>query len=100
MMERDSQDWKLRPGRQRVSLTGVGEWPDGSSATVLVSNLSYEGCELFTDHPLFIGETIVLRLPNKGVIEAQARWVQGGRAGLRLLIGGNVLDARRARIGV
>jgi len=42
----------------------------------------------------------MLRLPDRGVIRAQIRWVRNGKAGARFLTGDSVVDARRARIGV
>ena len=42
----------------------------------------------------------MLRLPDRGVIRVQIRWVRNGKAGARFLTGDSVVDARRARIGV
>lgn len=98
-MKRDSADWLPRAVRKQVSLHGLGQWEDGSRAPVLVANISYEGCEIWSDHELCTGETLKLALAGQGEIDAQVRWVLDGRAGARFLIG-NCSDARRARIGV
>ncbi|HEY7005740.1 MAG TPA: PilZ domain-containing protein [Sphingomicrobium sp.] len=99
-MEREPIDWLPRAARRRVSLTGFARWEDGSTATVLVSNISYEGCHLWSDHEFANGEILDLTLPRYGKIEAQIRWVTGGSAGANFLLGASVVEARRARIGV
>jgi hypothetical protein len=99
-MLREKQDWKARTPRQTVSVAGVGLWVDGSTAPVLVSNLSYHGCHFWTDHELSIGEPIQLTLPGKGKVEGQIRWVRRGRAGVRFLNGASAADERRARLGI
>ena len=99
-MEREPIDWSPRPSRRRVGLTGVGYWPDGSSAPVAVCNISYQGCQLWSDHPIVQGERLTLSIPSHGTIEAQIRWTEGGAAGVRFLTGSSARDDRRARIGV
>lgn len=99
-MEREPIDWSPRPDRRRVGLTGVGHWPDGSSAPVAVCNISYQGCQLWSDHPIVYGESLTLCLPGYGTIEGQVRWTEGGAAGVRFLTGSSARDDRRARIGV
>ncbi len=99
-MEREPQDFKPRQPRQTASLRCVGHWLDGSSATVLITNMSYDGCHIWTDHDLCAGETIDLTLPARGKIHAQIRWAKGGRGGLRFLVDLASVDARRARLGI
>lgn len=100
-MEREPQDWRLRQPRRTVTLAGTAQWEDGSCARVLVSNLSYDGCELWTDHDLSNGETVTLAIPTKGRLEGQVRWVRDGRAGVRFLAAGApAVDMRRARLGL
>lgn len=99
-MEREQIDWLPRAVRRRANLTGMARWDDGSSATILVSNISYEGCHLWSDHEFVSGETVRLVLPRHGTIDAQVRWVSAGNAGVRFLTGGSAVDDRRARIGV
>lgn len=100
-MKREPVDWLARKsGRTGVSLVGIGRWPDGSTAPVLVSQLSYDGCRLWSDHDLGRGETFALTLPGRGNIDAQIRWVVNGCAGAKFLTGSSSVDDRRARIGV
>jgi PilZ domain len=99
-VEREPIDWVPRAPRRRVSLRGLARWEDGSSAPVLVSNISYRGCQLWTDHEIEYGETVTLTLPGYGRIEAHVRWVSGGAAGLRFLTKDSAVDDRRARVGV
>jgi hypothetical protein len=100
MLKRETIDWSARAGRRDVHITGAAAWPDGTSASVMVSNLSYEGCELRSAHGFTKGETVRLSLPNTGKIQAQIRWVKGGCAGARFLTGDSVPDQRRARLGI
>ena len=98
-MDRETIDWLPRAVRQRVNLWGSAHWEDGTAARVLVSNISYEGCHLWSDHEFCMGETLHLILPNYGKINGQVRWIADGNAGIRFLIG-SAVDDRRARIGV
>ena len=99
-MEREPIDWLPRAARRRVSLTGMARWGDGSSSKVLLSNLSYQGCHLWSERQLTYGETVTLMLPGYGSMDAQVRWVAGDSAGVRFLTGSSAVDDRRARIGV
>jgi hypothetical protein len=73
---------------------------DGREARSLVTNLSYDGCQLVTEAVLSVGETLVLILPGRGSIDAQVRWIADERAGVRFLTGTSPSEQRRARIGV
>jgi hypothetical protein len=86
--------------RRLVRFVAAAFWPDGSSATVLVSNLSYRGCEMQSRRAFEVGQTIGLTLPELGAIHAQIRWIKDGRAGAKFLKGASARDIRRARIGV
>lgn len=99
-MQRQPIDWSPRRPRRPTSLTGRVRWPDGTSATVLITDISYDGCHVWCDRDFTCGETVSLTVPTRGNIEAQVRWAQDGEAGLRLLTGGSAADDRRARIGV
>jgi hypothetical protein len=98
-VERDHTDWLPREGRRRVKLVGSGQWPDGTAGRVLVSNVSYTGCHVWTDHDLVQGEIVDLDIPGTGKIQGQLRWVRGSEAGVRFVTGDSVLDSRRARLG-
>jgi hypothetical protein len=99
-MEREPIDWSAREYRRRVSLIGSASREDGASVRVLVTNLSYAGCQMQSDRALTRGEMIRLRLPNMGDMNAQVRWVSDVKCGLRFLAGASAKDERRARLGV
>ena len=99
-MDRKQNDWSSRGHRRPVNTTAEAQWADGSSASVVVSNMSYEGCQLTSRHQFARGETVKLQLPERGEIFAHIRWVRNGKAGARFLTGDSALDVRRARIGV
>ena len=97
---RDHTDWSVRTPRKRVSFRGVGRWSDETTATVLISDMSYQGCHIWSDHDLAQGETLQLEIPGRGTIQGQVRWVKGPRAGVRFLTGDSEAESRRARLGV
>ena len=99
-MDRQPADWTERAPRRGISLTGLAVREDGQSRRVLVSNLSYQGCHLWSDAEFEVGETLQITLPQKGELAAQVRWSKDGRVGLRFLTGQSASDERRARLGV
>jgi hypothetical protein len=99
-MKRQPIDWTSREARRSVSLTGVAEWPDGTSHRVLISNISYQGCNIWGNCEFNRGETITVLVPTMGRMETQVRWVVEGRAGMRFLTGDSAVEGRRVRIGV
>lgn len=54
---------------------------DGRRTSVVVLDLSREGCRLQTDQVLKIGERIELQVPKYGTFPAQVRWALEGEAG-------------------
>jgi len=54
---------------------------DGSRLSVVVLDISREGCRLETDATLKIGEKIELHVPRYGTFPAQVRWAVGNEAG-------------------
>jgi PilZ domain len=98
-MEREQRDWLSRSARRRVSFAGTATRADGSSLRVLVSNLSYEGCNLLCDKRLDRGEIVDVTVPGLGTMSAQVRWIAEERAGLSFLLGKSMQEERRARLG-
>jgi hypothetical protein len=72
---------------------------DGREVRALVTNLSYEGCQLLAEAELCVGETLVLTLADRGSVQAQVRWTAGDKAGIKFL-SDDSSELRRARIGV
>jgi hypothetical protein len=99
-MEREVADWNMRSSRRAVSHGATARLADGQSIRVLVTDLSYEGCQILAETEFSVGDTIVLVLQNRGSSEAQVRWTDGDRAGVQFLLGKSTLEQRRARIGV
>jgi hypothetical protein len=52
---------------------------------VLVSNLSYGGCQLRSGDEFEAGEVLELRIIKRGAVAAEIRWAREGRAGARFL---------------
>jgi hypothetical protein len=99
-MYREPSDWSGRPARRPTTHHATICLGDGREARSLVTNLSYDGCQLVTEAVLSVGETLVLILPGRGSIDAQVRWIADERAGVRFLTGTSPSEQRRARIGV
>jgi hypothetical protein len=99
-MDRDSSDWIARGSRKPARLTARARMPDGTKHTVVVTELSYEGCKLSSNRPFVKGQSIILSVPGRGEIVAQIRWIRDGWAGAKFLTGESAKDARRARLGV
>lgn len=99
-MERSTEDWVRRATRRRANLTGSARRANGFTMRVLVSNISYEGCELWSGSELRKGELIQLCLAGMSIIKAQVRWVRGDSVGVKFVTGDSVPDERRARLGV
>ena len=71
-----------RRERRPVSLRGFALREDGSTAEILLLDLSYEGCGIETSLDLALGESLKLSVLRRGAIEAKVRWCNGGKAGL------------------
>jgi hypothetical protein len=99
-MQREPIDWKPRRPRRRTNLVAVVMSSDGVERRVLVSDLTYDGCQILGGHELMVGEAATLRMAGKGAIEAQVRWTDGDKAGLKFLVEGSALEQRRLRLGV
>jgi PilZ domain len=99
-MEREQQDWIVRSARRNVSLTGAATRADGNSMRILVSDLSYQGCKIYSQNLLDVGEVLKVTVPGFGAINAQVRWTADEKAGLSFLLGKSIQEERRARLGV
>ena len=71
-----------RSERRQVSLHALAIRQDGSTADILLLDLSYEGCGIETPVEFQAGEAIKLSVLHRGVIDARVRWCEKGRAGL------------------
>jgi hypothetical protein len=71
-----------RRERRQVSLRALAIREDGSTAEIILLDLSYEGCGIETPVDLRAGESIKLSVLHRGVIDAHVRWFEKGRAGL------------------
>jgi len=54
---------------------------DGSKHSVVVTDISREGCRLETVGLLKIGESVQIEVPKYGLFPAQIRWALGNEAG-------------------
>ena len=99
-MDRDSNDWLPRVRRQPARLTARALMPDGTKYTVVVTDLSYEGCKISSNRPFSKGQTVTLSVPGRGEIVAHIRWIKDGWAGAKFVTGDCAKDARRARLGI
>jgi len=73
-----------RAERRPVNMRGFALSPARDS-DVLVSNLSYGGCQLRSGDDFETGEVVELRIIKRGAVAAEIRWANQGRAGVRFL---------------
>jgi len=78
----DSSEPAERPERRHVSMHGHALLPDGSTHSIQLLDLSYEGCAIATTLALAPGDAIKLSVLRRGAIDAEVRWCAGGKAGL------------------
>jgi len=71
-----------RPERRPVGLSGDALLADGTKVEVSLVDLSYEGCKIRTSSALDPGDRLNLLVFDRGLIEAEVRWVEGDMAGL------------------
>lgn len=75
--------WTPRNDRHAVDLAAVVHRGDGEPLSVMVKDLTEQGCRISTDETLLIGEQIRLEIPRLGYLDAQIRWSFDGEAGAR-----------------
>lgn len=82
----DGMETDKRPARgerRDVSLRAFALRKDGSSVDVTLLDLSYDGCLLGSSETFAIGERLRLLVRRRGIIDAQVRWLDGGKVGVR-----------------
>ena len=83
---RDDQSLAERRELRCEACSGVlAHRADGTSQTVVITDISRQGCQLRTEVPLRVGETVTLKHDVLGSVSAQVRWACAGRAGLLFL---------------
>lgn len=75
---------EARPARRQVELRGFA-LADGVDADIIVSDLSYEGCQIQSAQPFDVGNTLDIRIIGRGGVNGVVRWVAGDRAGVRFV---------------
>ncbi|MEP6983488.1 MAG: PilZ domain-containing protein [Sphingomicrobium sp.] len=73
-----------RAERRPVSLRGFALSATHDS-DILVSDVSYTGCQFTSEDAFAAGETVELRILKRGAAEAEIRWSADGRAGARFI---------------
>lgn len=72
-----------RPARRKVAMRGFGLLADGTSFSVSIRELSYEGCRIQSRVALFPGVRFKMSVVGfRGVIDAVVRWSKEGVAGI------------------
>ena len=73
-----------RAERRPVELRGFALSKKHDS-DILVSNVSYTGCEFMSDDRFKKGEIVELRIVKRGASNAEIRWSAEGRSGARFI---------------
>jgi hypothetical protein len=74
-----------RAERWPVSLRGFALNATHDS-DILVSDVSYTGCQFASDDAFDQGEVVELRVIKRGAIQAEIRWTANGRAGASFIV--------------
>ena len=74
-----------REDRRDVHMPGFAALADGSTITITVLDLSYEGCAIACPVELSPGDPITLSVLRRGGIRAAVRWFKDGKAGLEFV---------------
>jgi len=74
----------VREDRRAVNLPGFAISATRDS-DVVVSDLSYTGCQLRAGDAFVIGETFELRVIKRGALAVEIRWVRDDCAGARFV---------------
>ena len=80
-------DTELSPRglRSSVTLEVTVTRAAGHGFPAIIADISREGCQIRTEAPLDVGETISLKHDVLGELLGQVRWAQAGRAGLQFV---------------
>jgi len=73
-----------RAERWPVSLPGYALSPN-RDLDIVLSDLSYSGCQIRCADPLKTGELVELRVVKRGAIQAEIRWAAKGSAGAKFM---------------
>jgi len=76
-MPRDCQ-WTNKAAAVRITATAFRDGRDAE--LVMITKLSFDGCELSSDATFTVGERLRLYQPGQGFIEAEVQWISGDRA--------------------
>ena len=76
-----------REDRRNVKLPGFAALADGSTTSITLLDLSYEGCAIACLVELSPGDPIILSVLRRGGIQAEVRWCKDGKAGLEFVPG-------------
>jgi hypothetical protein len=71
-----------REDRRPINLPAFANLPDRSTVSLTVVDLSYDGCKVETPVALVPGSCITLSVSQLGVLNANVRWYDDGKAGL------------------
>lgn len=94
-----------RHDRRDVRMQGFAALADGSTITITLLDLSYEGCAIACAAELAPGDPITLSVLRRGGIKAEVRWFKDGKAGLAFDTGAKLATKMRwprrsERVGV
>ena len=80
--ERSSRAWVARAQRHGVKLPVFAYTADGRRVPALMTELSYEGCQVRVHEPFAVGELVGIVQALAGEITGRVKWVEEGRVGI------------------
>lgn len=84
MLDLGEREWPAREVRHPVSLRAFA-LNDRRDADIVLTDLSYSGCQIRSSEDFAVGEKLQLRVIKRGLIQAEIRWARTGKAGAQFL---------------
>lgn len=75
---------EARPDRRPVALRGYA-LAEGVDADIIVSDLSYDGCQIRSTQVFAVGDELDLRIIGRGGMKGVVCWIADDRAGVRFV---------------
>ena len=82
MQQRQFIEWARKEKRRQTELPAIAYRQDGSRHGVVMSDISYEGCQLSAPNEFIVGEQITIVVPKTGAeMVAEVKWTASGKSG-------------------
>ena len=82
MQQRQFIEWARKEQRRQTDLPAIAYRQDGSRLGVVMSDISYEGCQLSAPDEFVVGELVTIVVLKLGAeMVAEVKWTASGKSG-------------------